>query len=67
MIFGEYSYEDDIRVQRQEAFEDGIEKGIAQGVAQQKAEDEKLLAEERTLNAQKDARIAELEALLAKK
>ena len=23
MIFGEYSYEDDIRVQRQEAFEDG--------------------------------------------
>lgn len=67
MIFGEYSYEDDIRVQRQEAFEDGIEKGIAQDVAQQKAEDEKLLAEERTLNAQKDARIAELEALLAKK
>lgn len=55
MIFGEYSYEDDIRVQRNEAYNEGIEKGIAR----QKAEDEKLLS-------RKDARIAELESLLAK-
>ena len=36
MIFGEYSYEDDIRVQRQEAFEEGQEAGIEKG-AQAKA------------------------------
>ena len=36
MLFGEYDYETDIRVQRQEAFEDGVAEGIDQG-AEQKA------------------------------
>ena len=46
MTFGEYDYETDIRVQRQEAKEEGIaqglaqgkEEGIAQGLAQGKEE-----------------------------
>lgn len=62
MLIAEYDYDTDIRVQRQEAFEDGI--------AQQKAEDEKWLEKERsnfaTITAQKDAEIAELKAQLAK-
>ena len=36
MLFGEYDYETDIRVQRREAFEDGLAEGIEQG-AEQKA------------------------------
>ena len=32
MIFAEYDYDTDIRVQRREAFEDGLTTGIAQGV-----------------------------------
>ena len=36
MLFGEYDYETDIRVQRREAFEDGVAEGIEQG-AEQKA------------------------------
>ena len=36
MFFGEYDYETDIRVQRREAFEDGLAEGIEQG-AEQKA------------------------------
>ena len=36
MFFGEYDYETDIRVQRREAFEDGVAEGIEQG-AEQKA------------------------------
>ena len=36
MLFGEYDYDTDIRVQRREAFEDGVEEGISQG-AEQKA------------------------------
>ena len=31
MTFGEYDYETDIRVQRQEAKEEGIAQGLAQG------------------------------------
>ena len=42
MIFGEYDYDTDIRVQRREAFEDGMEKGIARGVAQGVIEGERL-------------------------
>ena len=34
MLFGEYDYETDIRVQRREAFEDGVAEGIAQGIEQ---------------------------------
>ena len=30
MIFGEYDYETDIRVQRREAFEDGVAEGVEQ-------------------------------------
>ena len=36
MLFGEHDYETDIRVQRREAFEDGLAEGIEQG-AEQKA------------------------------
>lgn len=61
MIFGEYSYEDDIRVQRQEAFEEGA--------AQQKAEDEKMLqtavAQKDALLSTKDAEIQQLRAKIA--
>ena len=34
MIFGEYDYDTDIKVQRREAFEDGMEQGVARGIAQ---------------------------------
>ena len=34
MFFCEYDYETDIRVQRQEAFEDGLAEGIKQGIEQ---------------------------------
>ena len=34
MLFGEYNYETDIRVQRREAFEDGVAEGIEQGIEQ---------------------------------
>ena len=34
MLFGEYDYETDIRVQRREAFEDGVAEGIEQGIEQ---------------------------------
>ncbi len=34
MIFGEYNYERDIKVQREEAYEDGLEAGIEQGIEQ---------------------------------
>ena len=34
MLFGEYDYDTDIRVQRREAFEDGVEEGISQGISQ---------------------------------
>ena len=34
MLFGEYDYETDIRVQRREAFEDGLAEGIEQGIEQ---------------------------------
>ena len=30
MLFGEYDYETDIRVQRREAFEDGLAEGVEQ-------------------------------------
>ena len=30
MLFGEYDYETDIRVQRREAFEDGVAEGVEQ-------------------------------------
>ena len=36
MTFGEYDYETDIRVQRQEAKEEGIAQGLAQGITQGK-------------------------------
>ena len=32
MTFGEYDYETDIRVQRQEAKEEGLEEGLAKGI-----------------------------------
>ena len=34
MFFGEYSYEEDIAAQREEAREEGIEEGIEQGIEQ---------------------------------
>ena len=34
MTFGEYDYETDVRVQRQEAKEEGIEEGLAKGIEQ---------------------------------
>lgn len=58
MLFGKYDYKTDLRVKQEEAYEAGISQGISQGIAQQKAEDERQLA-------QKDARIAELEAIIA--
>ena len=38
MLFGEYDYETDIRVQRREAFEDGVAEGIEQGAEKTKIE-----------------------------
>jgi predicted transposase/invertase (TIGR01784 family) len=38
MLFGEYDYDTDIRVQRREAFEDGVEEGISQGAELTKIE-----------------------------
>ena len=38
MLFGEYDYETDIRVQRREAFEDGLAEGIEQGAEKTKIE-----------------------------
>lgn len=58
MLFGKYDYKTDLRVKQEEAYEAGVSQGISQGISQQKAEDERQLA-------QKDARIAELEAIIA--
>lgn len=66
MLIADYNYETDIRVKRQESFSDGFSQGITCGLAQQKAEDEKLLFEERKLRSQKEAEIAELKAQIAK-
>lgn len=66
MLIADYDYETDIRVKRQESFSDGFSQGIACGLAQQKAEDEKLLFEERELRSKKEAEIAELKAQIAK-
>lgn len=66
MLIADYNYETDIRVKRQESFSDGFSQGVACGLAQQKAEDEKLLFEERKLRSQKEAEIAELKAQIAK-
>ncbi len=38
MFFGEYSYEEDIAAQREEAKEEGLEQGIQQGAQQQAIE-----------------------------
>ena len=46
MLFGEYDYETDIRVQRREAFEDGVAEGIEQGAEQTKIETAKNLLKE---------------------
>ena len=35
MIFSEYDYDTDIRVQRREAFEDGIAQGVLEGEIKQ--------------------------------
>ena len=43
MLFGEYDYETDIRVQRREAFEDGVAEGIEQGAEKTKIETAKKL------------------------
>ena len=43
MLFGEYDYETDIRVQRREAFEDGLAEGIEQGAEQKAIETAKKL------------------------
>ena len=43
MLFGEYDYETDIRVQRREAFEDGLAEGIEQGAEKTKIETAKNL------------------------
>ena len=43
MFFGEYDYETDIRVQRREAFEDGVAEGIEQGAEKTKIETAKKL------------------------
>ena len=43
MLFGEYDYETDIRVQRREAFEDGLAEGIEQGAEKTKIETAKKL------------------------
>lgn len=43
MIFGEYNYERDIKVQREEAYEDVLEAGIEQGAYQTKLETAKKL------------------------
>ena len=63
MLIGEYDYDTDIKVQRQESYNEGI----SQGAARQKAEDEKILATERDQNKRLNERIAELEAMLAKR
>ncbi len=51
MLIADYDYDTDIRVKKQEAYEEGI----SQGIAQQKAEDEKILQESVSqISAQKD-------------
>lgn len=67
MLIGEYDYDTDIKVQKQESYEEGYSSGISQGAAQQKAEDEKILALKDAENARQALRIAELEAMLAKR
>lgn len=71
MLIGEYDYETDIRIKKQESYEEGvsfgIEQGIEQGAAKQKEEDEKLLSAEREQNAKLNERILQLEAALAEK
>ncbi len=37
MLIGEYSYEDDLRIQRQEAEEKGMAKGVEKGIAEGKS------------------------------
>ena len=46
MLFGEYDYETDIRVQRREAFEDGVAEGIEQAAEQKAIETAKNLLKE---------------------
>ena len=41
MFFGEYSYEEDVAAQREEAMEEGIEQGLEQGAQQKAIEDAK--------------------------
>ena len=55
MLFGEYDYETDIRVQRREAFEDGV----AEGAEQTKIETAKNLLKE-GLSAEQIARCTNL-------
>lgn len=57
MLIGEYDYATDIRVQRQEAREEGVEAGIAY----QSAKYEKIIAE---ITSQKDAEIERLKKAL---
>ena len=60
MIFGEYSYEDDIRVQRQEAFEEGQEAGIEKGAQAKAIESARNFLKETDLSAEKIARCCSL-------
>ncbi|MBQ8776484.1 MAG: hypothetical protein IJZ71_03295 [Treponema sp.] len=59
MLFGEYDYETDIRVQRREAFEDGVAEGIEQGAEQKAIETAKNLLKE-GLSAEQIARCTNL-------
>lgn len=56
MLIADYDYNTDIRVKKQEAYEEGK--------AQQKAEDEKLLMQERERNLQQAEEIAMLKIKL---
>ncbi len=64
MLIAEYDYDTDIKIQRQESFEEGAMYGIAQGVAQQKAKDEKRIAQKDAEVARQAAEIADLKAQL---
>ena len=56
MYFGEYNYEEDIRVQRKEAFDDGVAQGITQGLTQGALE-ANIAAAKRMLNKHMDITI----------
>ena len=59
MLIAEYSYETDIKVQRREAYREGLADGIEQGAEQTKIETAKKLLKE-GLSVEQIARCTEL-------